>query len=84
MSNVVEVMPIWKRDASTPERLYELAELARRYPERFDKWVIVYCEDNPKRFKTRLMGGTGQRTSEELLVLQAGVLTLWEQTSREV
>lgn len=84
MSNVVEVLPIWKKDASTPDRLYELAELARRHPEFFDKWVLVYCEDNAKRFKTRLMEGTGTRTSDSLAVLQAGILTMWDDTKREV
>lgn len=81
--NTVEVLPIWKKDAPTHERLYELAELARRYPERFDKWVFVYCEDNDQRFKTRLMERTGQKTSECLAVLTAGLQTYWEETRRE-
>jgi hypothetical protein len=79
----VEVLPIWKRDAPTHERLYELAELARRHPEFFDKWVLVYCEDNDKRFKTRLMEGTGTRTSDSLAVLTAGIQTMWEDTKKK-
>lgn len=83
MSNV-EILPIWKKDASTVDRLYELAELARAHPERFDKWVFVYCEDNDKRFKTRLMEKTGQKTSECLAVLTAAVHTMWDDTLRDV
>lgn len=81
MSNVT-VLPIWKRDAPAHERLYELAELARQKPELFQKWVIVYCEDNDQRFKVRTMEGTGTRTSDCLAVLQAGILDLWEATRR--
>lgn len=79
----VSVLPIWKKDAPTHERLYELAELAREKPELFQKWVIVYCEDNDKRFKTRLMEGNNCRTSECLAVLTAGIQTYWENTRRE-
>lgn len=82
MTNVVEVLPIWKKDAPAHERLYELAELARRYPDRFDKWVIVYCEDNDKRYKIRMMEGTGTRTSDAMAALTAGIQQLWEDTRR--
>lgn len=78
----IKTMPIWKKDAPAHERLYELAELAREKPELFQKWVLVYCEDNEKRFKTRLMEGTGTRTSDALAVLTAGIQTLWEDTKR--
>lgn len=82
MPPTVEILPIWKKDAPTHERLYELAELARRHPERFDKWVIVYCEDNEKRFRTRYMQGEGTRTSDCLAVLTAGVQQVFEETRR--
>ena len=78
----IKTLPIWKKNASAHERLYELAELAREKPELFQKWVIVYCEDNDQRFKTRVLEGTGTRTSEALAVLNAGILTLWEETRR--
>lgn len=82
MSASIETLPIWKKNAPTHERLYELAELAREKPEFFDKWGIVYCEDNDKRFKTRLMEGDKTRTSDALAVLQAGIQTLWEDTRK--
>lgn len=78
----VETLPIWKKDAPSHERLYELAELAREKPEFFQKWVLVYCEDNDQRFKVRMMEGTGTRTSDSLAVLTAGIQHMWESTSR--
>lgn len=78
----VTTLPIWKKNAVTHERLYELAELAREKPELFQKWVLVYCEDNDKRFKVRLMEGESTRTSDSIAVLQAGILTLWEETRK--
>jgi hypothetical protein len=63
--------------------LYELAELARAHPEFFDKWAIVYCEDNDKKFKVRMMEGNETRTSDTLAVLQAGILQVWHDTRRD-
>lgn len=78
----VTVLPIWKKGAPAHERLYELAELAREKPEFFQKWCIVYCEDNDQRFKTRYMSGEGTRTSDCIAVLEAGKLTIWDETVR--
>lgn len=82
MSASITTLPIWKKDTTACERLYELAELAREKPELFQKWVIVYCEDNDKTFKTRSVSGEGTRTSDSLAVLQAGILDLWDRTKR--
>jgi hypothetical protein len=78
----VSTLPIWKKGALAHERLYELAELAREKPEFFQKWVIVYCEDNDKRFKARTMEGEHTRTSDALAVLTAGIQHIWEETRR--
>lgn len=78
----VTPLPIWKKNAPAHERLYELAELAREKPEFFQKWVIVYCEDNDQRFKARHMAGEETRTSDCLSVLEAGKLTIWEESRR--
>lgn len=82
MTASIDYLPIWKKGAPAHERLYELAEIARKYPERFEKWVIVYCEDNAKVFKTRWMNGEGTSTSDSLGVLQAGLHTVWEETRK--
>jgi hypothetical protein len=80
--NNVHTLPIWKKNATTSERLYELAELAREQPEQFQKWVLVYCQDDGQAFSTRMMENEGLRTCEVFGVLEAAKLQLWENTKR--
>ena len=82
MTASIDYLPIWKKDAPAHERLYELAEVARKHPERFQKWVIVYCEDSNKAFTTRYMNGEQTRSSDCLAVLQAGIQSVWEDTRK--
>lgn len=82
MTATVDYLPIWKKNATTSERLYELAQIAAKHPDQFDKWILVYCEDNDQRFKVRSVSGEATRTSDSLAVLQAGILDLWEKTSK--
>lgn len=83
MTATIDYLPIWKKNAPVHERLQELAEIARKHPERFQKWVLVYAEDNDQRFKVRVMQGDGTRTSDILAVLSAGSMHIWEDTKRE-
>jgi hypothetical protein len=75
----VTYVPIWKRNATVSEKLNELSQYAAKHPEFFDKWILVFCEDNTKRFMTRYECGE-TKTSDCLAVLQAGVLTLWDKS----
>jgi hypothetical protein len=77
MTATIDYLPIWKKGAPTHERLYELAEIARKHPERFERWVIVYCEVSDKEFTTRHMSGETTRTIDCLGVLQAGMQRIW-------
>lgn len=81
-SSSVDYLPIWKKNATTGERLRELALIADKHPERFRKWVLVYCEDNDQRFMTRYMQGEETRTSDCFAVLHAGMQTIWDETKR--
>lgn len=47
MADNVEYLPLWKKDATPEERLLELAMIARKHPERFDKIVVLYVEKKP-------------------------------------
>lgn len=78
----IDYLPIWKKGALPHERLYELAEIARKHPERFRKWVIVYCQDDETVFKVHTMQGDGTRTSDCLGVLTAGIQSIWQETCR--
>jgi hypothetical protein len=82
MTATIDYLPIWKKDAPVHERLYELAEIARKHPERFAKWVLVYCESTEKNFTTRHMTGNETRTVDALGVLQAGIQQIWNDTHR--
>jgi hypothetical protein len=82
MTASVDYLPIWKKGATAAERLYELAQVAEKHPDWFDKWVLVHCEDNDKRFQVRYMNGEGTRTSDCLAVLSAGQMHIWEEMIR--
>ena len=47
MTASIDFLPIWKKDATPCERLQELAEVARKYPERWEKFVIGCVETKP-------------------------------------
>lgn len=79
---LLDYLPVWKRGATASERLYELAQIAAKHPEYFDKWVIVYCEDNEQCLKVRTISGTGTRTIDSLGVLTAGIQEIWERAGR--
>lgn len=44
MKNNVDYLPIWKNNASAEERLQELSHMARKHPEQFNKFIIVFQE----------------------------------------
>jgi outer membrane biogenesis lipoprotein LolB len=83
MTASIDYLPIWKKGAPTHERLYELAEIARKHPERFARWVIVYCEVDDKQFVTRTMSGEQTRTLDCLGVLQSGMQRLWYDSHKD-
>lgn len=47
MTDVVDYLPIWKQGATAAERLEELMMIARKHPERFSQFVLVYVEKKP-------------------------------------
>lgn len=52
MTNKIDYLPIWKANATAEERLQELAHIARKHPERFHKFAIVYQELDPINHET--------------------------------
>jgi hypothetical protein len=59
VSASIDFLPVWKKDATPFERLTELAEIARKHPERFRKFVIAYEEtkaDDMTRLRTHSYG----------------------------
>lgn len=41
MSATIDYLPIWKKDATAEEWFMELAAIARKHPERFEKAAVV-------------------------------------------
>jgi hypothetical protein len=85
MTSSVSFLPVWKANATPAERLYELAQVAEKHPEDFQKFVIVYVEDR----KTSKSHVTYTRfhcfntsTFEALGILENGKLKLFEDTNR--
>lgn len=41
----IDYLPIWKKGATAEERFMELALMARKHPERFERILVVHQED---------------------------------------
>lgn len=52
----ISILPNWKKNATAEDRLNELALIARKRPELFEKMIIVYQEQNDGTYYTRYIG----------------------------
>jgi hypothetical protein len=67
----VDYLPIWKANATAEERFMELAMMARKHPERFNKMVVIYQEDvNKDGWIARYQGSANLTTNEILGLLE--------------
>jgi len=80
VSATVDYLPIWKKNATTGERLRELALIADKHPERFERWVIVYMEIPAGQFRVRHMSHEGSKTIDCLGILDAGAKKIWDES----
>lgn len=84
----INTLPLWKKGASPYERLSELALLAKEYPERFARFVVVYEETmstgrvKPRTLTYRAKDDLKMDYSEQLGLLQIGIQKIWEDTKR--
>lgn len=82
----ISTLPFWKKDASAYERLSELALLAKEHPERFNRFVVVYEEllssgrVKPRTLVFRAKDDLAMDYSEQLGLLQIGILKIWDDT----
>jgi hypothetical protein len=53
MSATIDYLPVWKQGATAEERLLELAIMAKKKPEIFSKFALVYIEEQGDRTMTR-------------------------------
>ena len=83
-----DYLPIWKKGASAATRLEELALIARKHPERFAQFALVYVETlQPKDDKGtgRIMVRTwehGCSIAESVGLYELGKLHYFDETKR--
>lgn len=70
----VEYLPIWKKDATPEERFLELAMMARKHPERFNKVAIVYQEELPSKRTVCRRASNNCSTTEFIGILQTAIV----------
>lgn len=77
MNDNVTYIPIWKNNATAEERLQELAQIARKHPERFDKFIIVHQElDEKKEYTQERTLSFNCSTTEAVGLLRLGEVKL--------
>lgn len=78
----LEYLPIWKKGSTAEEFLLELAMIARKHPERFEKVVLVSQETLPTG-QTKVDYFTRQvSTMEALGVLELGKMEIIRYTCK--
>lgn len=80
MTDNVDYLPVWKKNASPEERLLEVAAIARKHPERFSKMAIIYQEDTGDGTKTRYTCGVDITTTELVGLIELGKLEVMRET----
>ena len=79
----VDYLPIWKKGSTAEENLLELAMIARKYPERFRQFVIVYHEtfdEKGRSFSKTRYTTHDCDTSAALGIIELGKLELLRYT----
>lgn len=77
MSASFHTLPIWKKDSTAAEWLEEVAGLARQYPERFDRVVIVF-EERGDSWRTRWHQRNYTANQDVLGTLECAKLEVYE------
>jgi len=72
MTADIDFLPVWKKGATSHERLSELSEIARKYPKRFARFVIFYEEDLENDQSITRYIGTEMSTRELLGLVEQG------------
>lgn len=72
MTASIDFLPVWKKDSTAEEWCLELACIARKYPERFARAVIVLDEDLPNGNTKSRYYYRGMRLLEIVGLLEMG------------
>ena len=72
MTASINYLPIWKKNATAEERFLEIAAIARKHPERFNKILVVYEEELPDKNTVTHCACHNASTTELLGLLELG------------
>lgn len=70
MNENVELMPSWKNNATAEDRFNELALMARKNPEKFNNFIVVYQEETATSVSTRYTCSQNIDTNTALGILE--------------
>lgn len=80
MSASIDYLPIWKQNSTAEEWLQEVAAVARKHPERFNRAVVVFEEVlKTGNIKTDYYSRNAQ-TNELVGLLEFGKIAVIRQT----
>lgn len=82
MSAQIKYLPIWKRDATGPERISEIASVASEKPHEFKKVFVVYVEELPNGNTCTRTISAGCTTHEALGMLTEAAHEVIEETRK--
>lgn len=72
MKDNVDYLPIWKANSTPEERFMELALIARKHPESFEKMIVIYQEQSDGYSKTEYCTNNGLDITETLGLIELG------------
>ena len=82
MQSNVDYLPIWKKNATVADRLYELAMMAEKNPDRFEKLAVIYQENNTEKGTFTRWVSAGCNTNELIGIIHIGLLHIYEDTHK--
>lgn len=73
MSDKLSMLPNWKKGASLPDRLDEIATYARVHPERFERFVCAFLEIRADETSVVRVISHGCDVAQEVGMFQLGI-----------
>lgn len=80
--STIDYLPIWKKNATAAERFDELAMIARKHPERFNKIAVVYEEILPNGNTKSRSTSTNCSTTELVGILTIAIKDIIDESQR--
>lgn len=82
MKDNVDYLPIWKAGSTVEEQFMELALIARKHPERFERFIVIYQESKDNHTRTDYLTKQGLQLNCTLGLLEMGKFELLKECYR--